>query len=240
MVSLPRCSLRGRSGARHARGAARGSAPPIPYVARRGHRSPGRDGKAGSSIKLESGVCCGAARRPPVMHFYSGPPMHLLSGVDTQPATCGRLVLGVYTRLQSSPSMRGTSTWRSARRRIGRTLCLNIADFSHVIILTVARVSRRSTAGRSSSVWRNSETPQQSGAPPSLQGEHSSGGAPASKSSSEAPWRTCRCHPADFHVSECSAARNSPQFTQQPYTAAPDFTGKRSLIPPWRRAAGMG
>src|SRR6516225_12287847 len=32
----PRCSLRGRSGARHARGAARGSAPPIPYAARRG------------------------------------------------------------------------------------------------------------------------------------------------------------------------------------------------------------
>ena len=53
-VSLPRCSLRGRSGARHARGAARGSAPPIPYAARRGHRSPGRDGKAGSSIELES------------------------------------------------------------------------------------------------------------------------------------------------------------------------------------------
>lgn len=35
-VSLPRCSLRGRSGARHARGAARGSAPPIPYAARHG------------------------------------------------------------------------------------------------------------------------------------------------------------------------------------------------------------
>jgi DNA replication protein DnaC len=39
-VSLPRCSLRGRSGARHARGAARGSAPPIPYAARRGRAMP--------------------------------------------------------------------------------------------------------------------------------------------------------------------------------------------------------
>jgi hypothetical protein len=85
-VSLPRCSLRGRSGARHARGAARGSAPPIPYAARRGHCSPGRDGKAGSYIidrtgKRRSPWCCLA---PPVMHFLSGQPMHLLSGVDTQ------------------------------------------------------------------------------------------------------------------------------------------------------------
>ena len=79
-ASLPRCSLRGRSGARHAHVAARGSAPPIPFAARRGDRFPGRDGKAGSSIELES---CAPAGRPSVMHFYSGPPMHLLSGVDT-------------------------------------------------------------------------------------------------------------------------------------------------------------
>src|SRR6516164_2302340 len=78
-ASLPRCSLRGRSGARHAHVAARGSAPPIPFAARRGDRFPGRDGKAGSSIELES---CAPAGRPSVMHFYSGPPMHLLSGVD--------------------------------------------------------------------------------------------------------------------------------------------------------------
>src|SRR6516225_12333403 len=81
-ASLPRCSLRGRSGARHAHVAARGSAPPIPFAARRGDRFPGRDGKAGSSIELES---CAPAGRPSVMHFYSGPPMHLLSGVDTLP-----------------------------------------------------------------------------------------------------------------------------------------------------------
>src|SRR5215813_753474 len=54
-ISLPRCSLQGRSGARHARAAARGSAPPIPYAARRARVMPGRDGKAGSLIELESG-----------------------------------------------------------------------------------------------------------------------------------------------------------------------------------------
>jgi DNA replication protein DnaC len=60
-VSLPRCSLPGRSGPRHARVAARGSAPPIPYAARRGQRSPGRDGKAGSLVELESLVRGNAA-----------------------------------------------------------------------------------------------------------------------------------------------------------------------------------
>src|SRR5271165_2135031 len=40
-------------------------------------------GKQAQSIELESGVRRGAAWPPPVMHFYSGPPMHLLSGVDT-------------------------------------------------------------------------------------------------------------------------------------------------------------
>src|SRR6516164_6621595 len=80
-ASLPRCSLRGRSGARHAHVAARGSAPPIPFAARRGDRFPGRDGKAGSSIELES---CAPAGGPSVMHFYSGPPIHLLSGVDNK------------------------------------------------------------------------------------------------------------------------------------------------------------
>src|SRR5271165_191548 len=39
-------------------------------------------GKQAQSIELESGVRRGAAWPPPVMHFYSGPPMHLLSGVD--------------------------------------------------------------------------------------------------------------------------------------------------------------
>ena len=54
-VSLPRCSLRGRSGARHARGGCawlRSSHPPtlraVPGV------MPGRDGKAGSLIELQS------------------------------------------------------------------------------------------------------------------------------------------------------------------------------------------
>jgi len=37
----------GRSGARHTRAAARGSAPLIPYAARRALAMPGRDGKAG-------------------------------------------------------------------------------------------------------------------------------------------------------------------------------------------------
>src|SRR5271166_6824343 len=40
-------------------------------------------GKQAQSIELESGVRRGAAWPPPVMHFYSGPPMHLLSGVDS-------------------------------------------------------------------------------------------------------------------------------------------------------------
>src|SRR5271165_4298139 len=39
-------------------------------------------GKQAQSIELDSGVRRGAAWPPPVMHFYSGPPMHLLSGVD--------------------------------------------------------------------------------------------------------------------------------------------------------------
>ena len=44
---------------------------------------PGRDGKAGPSIELESCVWRRANLAAPVMQFYSGPPMHLLSGVDT-------------------------------------------------------------------------------------------------------------------------------------------------------------
>src|SRR5271163_1775367 len=82
-LSLPRCSLRGRSGARHARGAARGSAPPIPYAARRslGDNRSGRESRPTD----RTGKLSLAARRTaaPVMHFYSGAPMHLLSGVDS-------------------------------------------------------------------------------------------------------------------------------------------------------------
>jgi hypothetical protein len=58
---MPLCSRRGRSGASHVRDAARGSAPPIPCVARRGKALPGRDGKAGLPIKQESWICDGAA-----------------------------------------------------------------------------------------------------------------------------------------------------------------------------------
>src|SRR5271165_6055919 len=46
-------------------------------------------GKQAQSIELESGVRRGAAWPPPVMHFYSGPPMHLLSGVDMPVMTGG-------------------------------------------------------------------------------------------------------------------------------------------------------
>jgi hypothetical protein len=44
-------------------------------------------GKQAQSIELESGVRRGACLAPPVMHFYSGQPMHFLSGVDTFPLT---------------------------------------------------------------------------------------------------------------------------------------------------------
>jgi hypothetical protein len=61
---MPRCSLRGRSGARHARDTARGSRclpSPIPCVARRGVALPGRGGKAGVPIEPESWGCDTAA-----------------------------------------------------------------------------------------------------------------------------------------------------------------------------------
>ena len=60
-VSLPRCSLRGRSGARHARGAARGSAPPIPYAALAATGPQVGTGKQAQAIELESRVRRGAA-----------------------------------------------------------------------------------------------------------------------------------------------------------------------------------
>jgi hypothetical protein len=60
---------------------------PSPTLRAAAKGPPGRDGKAGSMIELESGVawlsraahCC-----IPLRHVYSGPPMHLLSGVDTR------------------------------------------------------------------------------------------------------------------------------------------------------------
>ena len=60
-VSLPRCSLRGRSGARHARGAARGSAPPIPTLRAAATGPQVGTGKQAQAIELESRVRRGAA-----------------------------------------------------------------------------------------------------------------------------------------------------------------------------------
>jgi hypothetical protein len=87
-TSLPRCSLRGSSGARHASAAARGSAPPIPYAVHRARRCQVGTGKQAprSNWKTEfGGHRLGRdTRRPqPMMYSCSGPPMQFLSVVDS-------------------------------------------------------------------------------------------------------------------------------------------------------------
>src|SRR5271166_4051331 len=74
-------------------------------------------GKQAQSIELESGVRRGAAW-PPVTHFYSGPPMHLLSGVDT---VIEQITFLMYARLldinETRDENRQKRTGKSFQRR---------------------------------------------------------------------------------------------------------------------------
>jgi hypothetical protein len=58
---------------------------PSPTLRAVAKQLPGRDGKAGSLIELESCVWRRANLAAPVMHFYSGPPMHFLSALTAAP-----------------------------------------------------------------------------------------------------------------------------------------------------------
>src|SRR5262249_61588315 len=89
-MSLPRCSLRGRSGARHARAAARGSAPPIPDAARRarGDARSGRESRLTDrtgKLGLAATDLGGPYLDLTLDVFFLRPPMQFLSGVDNLP-----------------------------------------------------------------------------------------------------------------------------------------------------------